>query len=95
MTLPQTPNMLVAIKPVDFRKGMDGLAARVAADQKLELFGGIVYVFRSKRADRVKLLFWDDTGVCLLANGSRLVGSAGRRPQTVSCDCHRRSSRPS
>ena len=31
-------------------------------------FSGVVYVFRAKRADRVKLVFWDGTGVCLFAN---------------------------
>jgi transposase len=67
MILPQNPRVLIATKPVDFRKGMDGLAALVASELKLEPFSGIVYVFRSKRADRVKLLFWDGTGVCLLA----------------------------
>ena len=30
-------------------------------------FDGCVYVFRAKRADRVKLVFWDGTGVCLFA----------------------------
>ncbi len=30
-------------------------------------FSGTVYVFRSKRADRVKLLFWDGSGVVLVA----------------------------
>jgi transposase len=32
-----------------------------------EPFSGAVYVFRAKRADRVKLVFWDGTGVCLFA----------------------------
>ena len=30
-------------------------------------FSGAVYVFRAKRADRIKLIFWDGTGVCLMA----------------------------
>jgi transposase len=29
---------------------------------------GTVYVFRAKRTDRIKLIFWDGTGVCLMAN---------------------------
>ena len=66
MIVPQNPRVLIATKPVDFRKGMDGLAALVAVELKPEPFSGIVYVFRSKRADRVKLLFWDGTGVCLV-----------------------------
>ena len=41
---------------------MDGLAAMIAAELKLEPYSGVIYVFRSKRADRVKLLFWDGTG---------------------------------
>jgi transposase len=79
MILPATPRVLIATKPVDFRKGMDGLAAFVAAELKLEPFSGIVYVFRSKRADRVKLLFWDGTGVCLLTK--RLEGGKFRWPK--------------
>lgn len=79
MILPQNPRVFIATKPVDFRKGMDGLAALVAAELKLEPFSGIVYVFRSKRADRVKLLFWDGTGVCLVAK--RLEGGRFRWPR--------------
>lgn len=45
---------------------MDGLAAIVESELKLEPFSGVIYVFRAKRADRVKLLFWDGTGLCLL-----------------------------
>jgi transposase len=31
-------------------------------------FDGAIYVFRAKRADRIKLVFWDGTGVCLFGN---------------------------
>ena len=41
-------------------------------------FCGAVYVFRAKRADRVKLVFWDGTGVCLFAK--RLETGAFRWP---------------
>ena len=56
---------MIAMKPVDFRKGMDGLAAVVHETLGANPFGGVIYVFRSKRADRVKLLFWDGTGLVL------------------------------
>ena len=59
--------VMVATKPVDFRKGADGLAALVREEMKADPFSGVVYVFRAKRADRVKLIFWDGTGVCLFA----------------------------
>ena len=45
--------VLVATKPVDFRKGAEGLAALVRETMKSDPFSGAVYVFRAKRADRV------------------------------------------
>jgi transposase len=59
--------VMVATKPVDFRKGAEGLAALVREEMKADPFSGAVYVFRAKRADRVKLIYWDGTGVCLFA----------------------------
>ncbi len=59
--------VLVATTPVDFRKGAEGLAALVRETMKADPFSGAVYVFRAKRADRVKLIYWDGTGVCLFA----------------------------
>lgn len=68
MLVPPGPiRVLVATKPVDFRKGMDGLAGVVQEQLKTDPFSGTIYVFRAKRADRVKLLFWDGSGVCLFA----------------------------
>jgi transposase len=51
--------VFVATRPVDFRKGLDGLAAVVQQQLRLDPFCGAVFVFRAKRADRVKLLVWD------------------------------------
>ena len=59
--------VMMATRPVDFRKGVDGLAALVRESMGADPFSGTVYVFRAKRADRVKLVFWDGTGVCLFA----------------------------
>lgn len=59
--------VMVATKPVDFRKGAEGLAALVRETMGADPFSGAIYVFRAKRADRIKLIFWDGTGVCLYA----------------------------
>jgi transposase len=59
--------VMVATKPVDFRKGAEGLAALVRETMGADPFSGAVYVFRAKRTDRLKLVFWDGTGVCLYA----------------------------
>jgi len=58
---------MVATRPVDFRKGAEGLAALVKAEMGADPFSGTIYVFRAKRADRIKLIFWDGTGLCLFA----------------------------
>jgi transposase len=53
--------VLIATRPVDFRRGADGLAATVQSVLRQDPFSGTVFVFRSKRADRVKtglVLIW-------------------------------------
>lgn len=59
--------VMVAMRPVDFRKGAHGLAAMVQETIKADPFSGAVFVFRAKRADRIKLVYWDGTGLCLFA----------------------------
>jgi transposase len=80
MMVPSQPvRVLVATKPVDFRKGMDGLSALVQEYLKADPFSGTVFVFRAKRADRVKLIWWDGSGLCLFAK--RLEQGAFRWPR--------------
>lgn len=68
MIIPPGPlKVLVATKPVDFRKGMAGLAALVQQQLKLDPFSGIAFIFRSRRADRIKLLVWDGSGLVLVS----------------------------
>lgn len=55
----------MATEPVDFRKGHNGLAALVQGHLKRDPYGGAVYVFRAKRADRLKLIYWDGTGLVM------------------------------
>ena len=59
--------VLVATKPVDFRRGAESLAALAKTMGHDIAVPGTVVVFRAKRADRVKLIYWDGTGVCLFA----------------------------
>ena len=70
--------VLVATKPVDFRKGADGLAALVREQLRHDPFAGTIFVFRSKRADRLKILAWDGSGLVLL--WKRLEHGAFRWP---------------
>lgn len=52
-------------EPIDFRKGMMGIMELVAADLDQDPGNGDLYLFRSKRADRLKLLFWQNDGFWL------------------------------
>jgi transposase len=62
-----TPQMriLVAVEPVDFRKGIDGLARLCQEVLKRDPFGGGVFVFRNQRATAVKALVYDGQGFWL------------------------------
>jgi transposase len=57
--------ILVTTSPVDFRRGLDSLAILVTEALRCDPFCGDLFVFRSKRNDRVKLLAWDGTGLVL------------------------------
>ncbi len=66
MILPgQQVRIVVATKPADFRKGHDGLAAIVDNALGLDPYSGVVVVFRAKRADRAKIVFWDGSGLVM------------------------------
>jgi transposase len=62
-----TPQMkiLVAVEPVDFRKGIDGLAAFCKASLVQDPFAGTVFVFRNRRATSIKVLVYDGQGFWL------------------------------
>jgi len=78
ITVPAGIRVLVATKAVDFRKGGDGLAALVREALGEDPFSGAIFVFRSKRADRIKILAWDGSGLVLF--WKRLEHGAFRWP---------------
>jgi transposase len=66
IALPAGARILLATKPVDFRKGAHSLAALAAEVLGADPFSGAVLVFRSRRADRIKILVWDGSGLVLI-----------------------------
>src|SRR3712207_529677 len=66
ITPPAGARVLLATRPVDFRKGAHSLAALAAAVLGEDPFSGVVLVFRSSRADRVKILVWYGSGLALI-----------------------------
>lgn len=57
----------LALAPVDMRKGFDGLSVQVKEVLGRDPFSAHLFLFRSKRGDRLKALWWDGSGFCLLA----------------------------
>jgi len=55
----------LALEPVDFRRGIDGLAAICRQHLRQNPMSGNIYVFRNRRATALKILFWDEQGWCL------------------------------
>jgi transposase len=58
--------VVVAAQPVDFRKSVHTLSALVGEALRASPYSGDVFVFRSRRSDRVKLLAWDGCGMVLV-----------------------------
>jgi len=81
IVLPAGARVLLASRPVDFRKGAHALAALAAEVLGADPFSGTVLVFRAKRADRIKLLLWDGSGLVLV--WKQLEGGAFRWPPVV------------
>ncbi|PVY94261.1 IS66 Orf2 like protein [Methylobacterium radiotolerans] len=77
--------VMVATRPVDFRKGADGLAALVRESLGADPFSGAVYVFRARRADRVKLVYFAAPACACCRSGWRTASSVGRPSPTGWC----------
>lgn len=66
LTLPPGARVFVATARVDGRKGIDGLSAVVRSHFAQDPLSGTLYVFFSKRCDRVRVLYWDRDGYVLV-----------------------------
>lgn len=60
--------IVIATRPVDFRRGHDGLAATVQNEPGFDPHSGLTVIFRSRRGDRLKILVWDGTGLAPLVH---------------------------
>lgn len=80
--LPAGTRVWLAAGPTDMRKSFDGLAALVQTKLHEDAFSGQVFVFRGRKGDRVKLLWWDGQGLCVFAK--RLEQGKFVWPQTTS-----------
>jgi len=59
--------VFLACRPIDLRNGFDGLAAKAQQVIGADPFSGHLFIFRGKRGDYFKGLYWDGTGMWLIA----------------------------
>lgn len=67
LTLPPAVRVFVATAPIDCRKSFDGLSQAVLGRLSQDPLSGHLYVFFNRRANQVRILFWDRTGYCVMA----------------------------
>ena len=79
LSLPPSVRVFVCTTPTDMRKSFDGLCALVQSVLKQDPFSGHLFVFLSRRRDKVKILYWDRSGFCLLYK--RLEEGTFRMPE--------------
>jgi transposase len=65
LTWPAGTKVFLCTQPTDMRCGFDSLAERVRQFLGEDPFGGHLFVFRSRRGDRIKVLYWDSDGLAL------------------------------
>src|SRR5712672_486970 len=63
--LPRGLKVHLALGYTDMRKGIDGLAMLVQAVLRQDPFSGHLFVFRGRKANLIKIVYWDGTGLCL------------------------------
>jgi transposase len=64
---PAGAHIWIAAGVTDLRRGFTGLSALVQTALEQDPFAGHVFVFRGRRGDLIKLLWWDGDGLCLFA----------------------------
>jgi len=65
LSIPRTTRVFLATDPTDMRKGFDGLFAIVESVITEDPFSGHLFVFRNRRRDRLKVLWWDRDGLAI------------------------------
>lgn len=67
ISLPPGTNIWIAAGVTDLRRGFTGLSAVAQTVLEQDPYSGHVFVFRGRRGDLIKLLWWDGDGLCLFA----------------------------
>jgi transposase len=66
LSFPPAVRIWLALTPADLRKGFDALAELVRQHLRDDPLSGHVFIFRNRRSDRIKLLYWDSDGYVIV-----------------------------
>ncbi len=81
INLPPSVHIFLATAPADMRRGFDGLAALTTSVLGHDPLSGHLFVFRNRKGDRLKILYWDRDGLAIWAK--RLERGVFRFPEPV------------
>jgi transposase len=91
INFPPTVRISLASSPAEMRRGFDGLAALTTSVLSQDPLSGHLFVFRNRRGDRLKILYWDRDGLAIWAKRLergvfRFPGPEGNRIEVTPAD---------
>ena len=87
LTLPPSVRIWCCASPTDLRRGFDGLSGLVRSQLHADPLSGHLFVFFNRKADRLKVLYWDRDGTSIWYN--RLECGRFRFPCSTCCNVGR------
>lgn len=81
LSLPTNVRLYLATAPTDLRRSFDGLSAMVDGTFGMSAMSGDLFVFLNRRANQVRILFWERDGYCIVMK--RLEAGTFRRAQSA------------
>jgi transposase len=66
LTVPKQLKIFVSLQPTDMRRGFPGLSGEVQSTLEQDPLSGHLFLFRNRRRDRIKILFWDGDGYVIV-----------------------------
>lgn len=80
----EVPSVYLHRDPVDFRKAINGLVLIIEGEMELSPYSDALFLFCNRRRDKLKAVYWDETGFCLWYK--RLEKAKFKWPRTFNDD---------
>lgn len=86
--VPASTKVWLAAGVTDLRKGFDGLAALAEKVLEEDPFSGHLFVFRGRRGDLIKIIWWDTQGACVFSQQKHSILCRMARGSSADLNCH-------